>query len=277
MASERKREKNGEPLGGLQSLRRAMSILQTVAASPQGIGLSDISKVVGLHNSTAFHIAKTLVAIGLLRQEPESRHYRVGPRLFGIAAGALDELELLDVAQPIMIKLAQSTEATSHVAVRAGQDVVIIGKYEGPSAIRVAERIGSARPPHATAIGKVVLASLSEADLTDFFRRSSLTSYTPSTIVDELRLRQELEEVRKTGLAIDNGEFDPELRCFAAPARDFRRSVVAAVGVTVPVWRLRLSRVGELTALVKQAADTLSEALGFAEGRSTGTVTARHT
>lgn len=267
MRSQTKAEKDAEPAGGVQSLRRAMAILEIVAESPRGIGLTDISKKVKLHNSTTFHLAKTLVAIGLLRQEPISRHYRIGPRLFGIAAGALDELELLNVAEPILIELAQQSDTTSHIAVRAGDEVIIIGKYDSASTICIAERIGSARPAHATAIGKILLASLSVDELNNFFARTPLTSYTPATIVEERRLRQELDEVRQSGFALDNGEFNAEVRCVASSVCDFHGRVIAAVGISLPVWRVHLNRVGELGASVKRAASRVSGALGSTDDK----------
>ena len=80
--------------GGVQSLGRAFSIIEEVARHREGIGLADLSKLVGLHNSTTFHLAKTLVSLGYLRQERDSKRYRVGRPLFALAASALDEIEI---------------------------------------------------------------------------------------------------------------------------------------------------------------------------------------
>ena len=85
---------------GVQSLGRAFAILEEVARHREGIGLADLSKLVGLHNSTTFHLAKTMVSLGYLRQEKDSKRYRVGRPLFALAAGALDEIEMVNVATP---------------------------------------------------------------------------------------------------------------------------------------------------------------------------------
>ncbi|MCK0209732.1 IclR family transcriptional regulator [Starkeya koreensis] len=248
--------------GGVQSLHRAMAILQSVARARQGIGLAELSKEVGLHSSTTFHLAKTLVTLGLMRQEPESKRYRVGPRLFSLASGALDELELLNAATPFLTALADETGENSHIAVRAGREVVIIGKCDGTASIRLAERIGSARPPHATAIGKILLSALSDPQLDAFLASISLTAITAKTIVDADLLKAAIREAGRNAIAFDDGEFDPDVRCLAAPVFDFRNRMIAAIGISAPVWRLGLNRIGEISALVQQAGRDLSVQLG---------------
>ena len=86
---------------GVQSLGRAFAILEEVARHREGIGLAELSKLVGLHNSTTFHLAKTMVSLGYMRQERDSKRYRVGRPLFALAASALDEIEMVNLATPI--------------------------------------------------------------------------------------------------------------------------------------------------------------------------------
>jgi len=92
---------------GVQSLGRAFAILEEVARHRDGIGLAELSKLVGLHNSTTFHLAKTMVSLGYLRQEKETKRYRVGRPLFALAASALDEIEMVNVATPILEELSR--------------------------------------------------------------------------------------------------------------------------------------------------------------------------
>lgn len=251
-----------EPTGGVQSLHRAVSILQAVARERDGIGLADLCRVVELHSSTTFHIAKTMVTLGLISQNPDNKRYRVGSRLFALASGALDEIELLSFAHPFMEELAETTGENSHLAARSGRDVVIIGKVDGSASIRMSERIGSARPQHATAIGKVLLASLAPEKLESWLATADLLSITPKTIVDPELLRNQLKEVRDTGIAFDDGEFDPEIRCAAAPVRAFSGEVVAAIGINAPVWRFSLAKLNSTAELVKDVAARLSRQFG---------------
>src|SRR5260370_30598010 len=99
---------------GVQSLGRAFAILEEVARHRDGIGLAELSKLVGLHNSTTFHLAKTMVSLGYLRQEKETKRYRVVRPLFAVAASALDEIEMVNLATPIMEDLSRQTGESSH-------------------------------------------------------------------------------------------------------------------------------------------------------------------
>jgi DNA-binding IclR family transcriptional regulator len=249
--------------GGVQSLHRAMAIMRAVAHARQGIGLADLAKEIGLHSSTTFHLAKTMVVLGLLRQESETKRYRVGPQLFSLATGALDEIELLSVANPFMAALAEETKESSHIAVFMGRDVVILGKVDGPASIRMAERVGTARPAHATAIGKVLLGGLSEHKLEAFLRNAPFDAVTSRTITERDALVEEIERARQNGIAFDDGEYDPDARCLAAPVFDFRGQLIAAIGITSPIWRLNLQRVASVEKNLKEAARDLSRQFGF--------------
>src|SRR6185436_19763542 len=101
-----------------------------------------LSKRVGLHNSTTFHLAKTLVALGYIRQEADSRRYRVGRPLFALAASALDEIEMVRLATPVLEELSAKTGESGHFAVRMGDAIVVIARTSGPGAFQLTERVG---------------------------------------------------------------------------------------------------------------------------------------
>jgi len=108
---------------GVQSLGRAFAILEEVARHREGIGLADLSKLVGLHNSTTFHLAKTMVSLGYMRQEKESKRYRVGRPLFALAASALDEVEMMSLAMPILEQLSRDAGEAAQILKAAGFQV----------------------------------------------------------------------------------------------------------------------------------------------------------
>ncbi len=114
--------------GEIQSIRRACELLETVARSPDGIGLADLSRTLGLHSSTTFHIAKTLLTLGYLRQVEQSRFYRIGRPLFALASAALDEVELISAARPVLAELANATGETSYFGVMSGEKLVVLAK-----------------------------------------------------------------------------------------------------------------------------------------------------
>ncbi len=248
--------------GKIQSLKRASAILDAVASRPHGIGLSQISAEVGLHSSTAFHLIQTLVSLGFLAQLPDSRRYRIGPRLFTLAAGALDETMLLALATPVLERLSAETGYASHLAVRSKQEIVVIARMAATGLLQLAGHPGATRPAHATAIGKMLLAAMPPEDVDRLLKTLPLPAFTPHTITDAQALRREIDEARRMGLACDNCELDRDVRCLAVPVYDFAGRCTAAMGISGPAWRLVPDTVERLLPQLRAAAANLSAQLG---------------
>lgn len=246
----------------IQSLSRALAILQAIAHRRDGIGLSELAKEVELHSSTAFHLVKSLVSLGCARQDEHNKRYHIGPMLFGIAAAALDEVELARTAEPFLDELALATGETSHLAIRTGHEVVVIARKEAASPFRISERTGVPRPAHATALGKVLMAAMPVRNRKALLQSPTLTALTPKTITDRRRLERELARVAADGIGYDDGEFHPEVRCMAMPVRGFTGNVVGAIGISAPIYRLSLEDLRAKADLLRGITDDLSAALG---------------
>jgi DNA-binding IclR family transcriptional regulator len=251
--------------GGLQSIGRAFAILEEVARNRDGIGLADLSKRVGLHNSTTFHLVKTMVSLGYIRQLKESKRYRIGRPLFALAASALDEMEMVSMATPVLDDLSRETGESSHFAARMSDAVVVMARTPGPGAFQLTDRVGVVRPAYCTALGKVILASLRPDQLDRYLDRVELKSLTSKTITSPQRLRRELQEIRRAGIAFDDGEFDNEVRCAAMPVHDFSGQVIGAIGISGPVWRLSIQALQNKSRDLGAAAKRLSEAFGASQ------------
>lgn len=247
---------------GVQSLGRAFAILEEVARHREGIGLADLSKLVGLHNSTTFHLAKTMVSLGYIRQEKESKRYRVGRPLFALAASALDEIEMVNVATPVLEDLSRETGESSHFAVRMGDAVVVIARTSGPGAFQLTDRVGVVRPAHCTALGKVILASLRPDQLERFLERVDMKPSTEKSITSVTELTREIAEIRRTGVAYDDGEFNLEVRCAAVPVKDFTGQVVGALGISGPIWRMSNQALKDRAKMLQAAAERLAAGFG---------------
>ena len=226
--------------GGVQSIGRGFAIIEEIARNRDGIGLAELSKRVGLHNSTTFHLVKTMVSLGYVRQLKDSKRYRIGRPLFALAASALDEIEMMSFATPVLDDLARATGESAHFSVPMGDAVVVLARTSGPGAFQLSDRVGVVRPAHCTALGKIMLAALQPDQFERFLGRAELKARTPKSITSAEQLRREIAEVRRTGIAIDDGEFDSELRCAALPVRDFSGQVIGAIGISGPVWRLSI-------------------------------------
>jgi len=248
----------------VQSIGRGFAIIEEIARNRDGIGLADLSKRVGLHNSTTFHLVKTMVSLGYVRQMKDSKRYRIGRPLFALAASALDEVEMMSLAAPVLDELARTSGESAHFSVPMGDAVVVLARTSGPGAFQLSDRVGVVRPAHCTALGKIMLAALVPGPFESYLQRAELKANTPKSITTAEHLAREIAEVRRAGLAFDDGEFDAEVRCVALPVRDFSGRVIGAIGISGPVWRLSIEALQKRARIVRAAADRLSAEFGYA-------------
>jgi IclR family acetate operon transcriptional repressor len=248
--------------GGIQSLQRAAAILDAVAGRPEGLGTAEISAQVGLHPSTVFHLAKTLVQLGFLSQGADDRRYRIGGRLATLAAGALEERSLLALATPVLERLSAETSYAAHLAVRSGHRIVVVARTAATGLLQVSGPLGATRPAHATAIGKMLLAALPLNELSRLLETLPLPRFTANTITEVPALLGEIQKVRRLGVAYDDCELDADVRCVAVAVQDFADRCAGAMGLSGPAWRL--TPVGMEAALgrLRAAAADLSCQLG---------------
>jgi IclR family acetate operon transcriptional repressor len=128
--------------GGVQSIERCFSILTEIAKYPDGINLADLSKALGLHTSTTFHLVRTLVDVRAVRQDRQTKRYQLGRTIFAIAANSLTELQLVSAARPFLEGLSKVTGGSSHLSLPWGNDVVIALRLAGSSSMQLVDRSG---------------------------------------------------------------------------------------------------------------------------------------
>jgi IclR family acetate operon transcriptional repressor len=254
--------------GGIQSIERAVAIIEIVANHSDGISLAQLSSQLGLNNTTAFHLIKTLLKLGIVAQDTKTKHYHIGSRLFMLAAGALNETTLLSLATPVLERLSRDTGETTHLAVRSHHAIVVIARTAATGLLQLSGGAGATRPAHATAIGKVLLAAMLPEDLEHLLATLPLPPITTKTITDRDELRRELEQIRKHGIAYDKGELDQDVKCVAMPVYDFAGRCIAALGISGPVWRMNAKLLQQKTRQLHAAASALSAQLGFNDRRS---------
>jgi IclR family transcriptional regulator, KDG regulon repressor len=171
---------------------------------------------------------------------------------------------MMSLATPVLDDLARTTGESAHFSVPMGDAVVVLARASGPGAFQLTDRVGVVRPAHCTALGKIMLAALAPGQFERYLQRAEPKAYTPKSITATEPLAREITEVRRMGLAFDDGEFDPELRCVALPVHDFSGRVIGAIGISGPVWRLSIEALQKHARLVRAAADRLSAEFGFA-------------
>lgn len=256
--------------GRIQSLERGFMVLEEVARHRDGSTLSELSRALGLHTSTLYHLTRTLVALGYLRTGPDDKRYRIGRGIFQLASACLNEAELCAVVEPFLERLAAATGEATHFAIWERRKALILTRREGPNALQIAERAGTLRPVYCTAIGKVLLSGLSEDAYREHVAEIDFVPITPNTLRDAQTLRMQIDQARRDGIAYDDCEFNPEVRCMAAPVRDFRGKVMGAVGFSGPVWRLSLTGMADYIETTRSIAAEISDRLGFRPGEAVG-------
>ena len=218
---------------GVQSIGRGFAIIEEIARSRDGIGLAELSKRVGLHNSTTFHLVKTLVSLGYVRQLQDNKRYRIGRPLFALAASALDEIEMMSLATPVLEDLARDSGESAHFSVPMGDAVVVLARTSGPGAFQLTDRVGVVRPAHCTALGKIILASLRPDQLTRFLERIDMKPSTKKSITDTAVLVREITEIKRTGSAAQRNSLSNSPSSMAKPAR--RTSAISRASCSAEV------------------------------------------
>lgn len=227
------------------------------------MSLGEISAEVELTRSTVHRLLATLISRGFARQDPVTGHYSLGYKSLEVGTSCLTSLDIRTIARPHLRALARESGETANLALLDELDVVYIDQVEAESIIKMRARLGSRGPAHCTGSGKVLLAYAPPEELNRLLSNRVLKRYTTRTITDPVRLRQELERIRKDRFALDFGEMEPAVRCAAAPVRDHEGQVVCAVSVSGPSSRIDGERLrNSLVPAVLKAAAGISRDLG---------------
>ena len=260
-----------KPSNLVQSIERISLILDILGQSPQGISIRELSGKVKLPKGTTHRLLSSLSYLGYVRQDSKTRNYFLGFKLVELGNLLLSQLDLRKEAEPFLRDLAERTKETVHMVVMDRDEVVYIDKVEteqNPSGLRMASRIGLRNPPHSCAVGKVLLADLSDEALDHSLRGKNLSKRTENTMTDPAQLREHLKQVKKQGYAVDDEENEKGIRCVGAPIRNETGKAVAAVSISGPAFRVTRKVVQEtLKKEVMETALKISQRLGYREGR----------
>jgi IclR family transcriptional regulator, KDG regulon repressor len=245
------------------ALERGLSILRILAQARGALTLAEISTSLGVSRSTVYSLLATLQEYGFVVKDQRDKSYQLGIATFEIGSAYLRRVNLIPAFNECAKRLVALARETVKLAVLDGRDVVYLGKQDGLHSVRLVAQIGSRMPANATAVGKVLLAVLSDGQITQLYADHPLKVLTAETISDLPALLRELATVRKQGFAYDRDESTVGVHCVAAPIYDHSGSVVAAMSIGVPTDRLSPSGFNELTRLLLDHANELSHTLGY--------------
>lgn len=249
--------------GGVQSVERALSLMDALGEERGEVGIAELSKRVGLHVSTAHRLLTTLVAKGYCRQSPETGRYALGGKLFRLGEASLGQMDLSRTARPFLARLCEETGETANLVVLDGRDALYLGKAESPQNLRIFSRIGHRAPLHCTAVGKILLAYRPPEARAALLGRGPLKALTRHTNTSRKGLLAELTRVRDQGYALDLEECEEGAACLAVPVLGAGGQIEAALSVSGPSVRMTPQRLAELAPLLCRAGQALSLQLGF--------------
>lgn len=260
-ADPNKKERSGQ----VQSLARALSILNTLSENAGGMTLTDLAQTNSLAPSTAHRLLTTLQQERFVRFEPAGGVWQVGVQSFIVGAGFLRARDLVATARPFMHRLMEEHGETVNLAVEDRGQSVYLSQVECQEMMRAFARPGARVPMHSSGVGKALLAAMSASKVEKIIDRHGLDRKTDKTLVSMPTLMANLAEIRQRGFAIDDEEQSVGLRCVAAVIRDEYGDPCGAISMSGPMARLVDSRVAQLGAAISKAAGEVTAEWG---GRS---------
>ncbi len=246
--------------GGVQVLHKTLDILEQLKAEHGGARLADLSRIVDMPKPTVHRILSTLEGRGYLDRAPDGA-YRVAKKFYAMRRDEPIEQQVLRAAEPLIEKLVAQCKETVNMGLLDAGEVVVIHTLESPQAVRMSSKVGNRRHLHSTALGKVMLAGLPDRDVLRLIKMKGLPRLTSTTLVTKQSVMGEIQRVREQGFALDNQENEIEGRCIGAPILGPDHSVVAALSISGPVFRMDLARAHSLVGVLQNTCAAISRAI----------------
>jgi DNA-binding IclR family transcriptional regulator len=251
----------GRSTAAVQSVDRAISVLEILARAGEA-GVTEIAAEIDVHKSTAFRLLSVLEDRGLVEQVGERGKYRLGHGIIRLAGATTARMDLVTGSRPITEKLAREVGETINVAVLSGNEALYIDQVAATSALRSHNWVGQRIPLHCTSNGKVLLSYLRTEQLS-MILDGPLQRFTPRTVTNAAKLREQLLEIRLRGFAIAAEELEIGLVAVATAVRDMDGNVVGTVSISGPASRLPADRLIQLGTRVRQAGLDISRRIGW--------------
>lgn len=255
-------ETSNAPAGGVQSVDRAISVLEILAQRGEA-GVSEVAAEIEVHKSTAFRLLGALEARGLVEQAGERGKYRLGFGIVRLAGAVTGRIDITQQGRPVCERLAEEIGETVNIAVMQEQYAINLYQVRGPGAVTAHNWVGQLTPLHATSSGKILLAHLPAKERATLLTAAGMKKVTPYTITAKTKLEKNLVTAREQGYAFTLEELEIGLHAMAAPVRNRDGEVIAALSASGPSYRFTEERLHELSPVLVKGADEISHRMGF--------------
>jgi DNA-binding IclR family transcriptional regulator len=247
----------------VQSVQRALGILELLADCRAELSLTEIGAKLDLHPSTVHRLLGALVQSGFVQQDHATRKYLLGMHALKLAAAMRSATNVTRTAHPYLLELAHRIGETTNLLALDGEGAVVLDRIEPANPLRYTIEIGARVPMHASSSGKLLLAYLDEREVERMLKNRELPALTNNTITNYQQLCAELAKIRQAAIAYDFEERDVGVRCVSIPVRDYTGEVIAAISVAGPSNRMTKPRLQRLSFELKEVGQAISAALGY--------------
>ena len=249
----------------IPSIKRAFDVLELFLQGTRELSVPEIVAQLNFPRTTTYEIVNTLLACGYLSTvEGQPNRVSLGFKLFELGSVYAANVDLILEGRRVAKGLAAKCDETIQIAVLDRAEVIFIAKADCSKLVRLVSTVGSRLPAHCTAVGKMLLSSLSDEQIVDLYEgQDELPHMTANSITSVSKLLQELEIIRRRDLSYDDCESNIDVRCVAAPVYDGRGKMVAAMSFSVPITRMSLGKQDELAGIIRKGAEELSRNLGY--------------
>lgn len=245
------------PRSEVSAVRKALELLGCFSIDTPAMPLSQLARKLDIPKSTAHNLLRTLQSFDLVRQDPASRRYRLGPRAMELGLLFSRRTEVLAHARPVLRKLAEETRETVKLGILSSNEVLIIAAIESSHQLHTRGDIGRRWPLHSCSLGKAMLSALPNAEAEEILQAKGMPRYMDSTITTWPDMQRELNRIRNRRYALDLEENEAGVCCAAAPVVDPLRGAVAAISVSGPTVRLDKERLIEIGRRLSRAASII--------------------
>ncbi|PIE34329.1 IclR family transcriptional regulator [candidate division KSB3 bacterium] len=248
----------------LKSVEKALQILEAFTIGHSELSVSELENILGLPRVSIYRFLRVLLKRGFIMQNPQTRKYRLGIKVFELGSLVLKDMELRRVAFPLIEELSRKSGETVHLGVLDGHEAVSVEGAESDGyTLRISLPIGKRVYLHSTGIGKAILAFLEDHEIDEIIDEKGLPRFMPNTITDPKILKKEIQIIRERGYALDDEENEPGVCCVAAPILDSSRHVIASISISGPSVRITGERIPVLADVVIETCRQISQALGY--------------
>ena len=226
------------PVYQIKILNKSLDILENFFKKDSALTITELSEMLETYPSTIHRILETLKYRGYVEQDPVSKKYFLGLKLVELGKYKMNKIDLVKEAYPFLKKLANQFNENAYLGVYNDKKVFYLEKVESTQTVTMFSHIGKTAPLYCTALGKILLTSLSKEDINEILSKGKLKRFTEKTITNKKLLKAEINKVKKKGFAFDLGEHEKDVYCVATSILNYQGKIIGAISLSLPYYRL---------------------------------------